>query len=89
MTSETSARDCSDIPHPRLEHRAAIEADYAMCDGHLSLCSRGALAGYLLRRWNVDASPGHALTDAGVQLALANPEVLRGVESASLAPGYR
>jgi hypothetical protein len=77
------------IPHPRLEHRAAIEADYAMCDGHLSLCSRGALAGYLLRRWNVDASLGHALTDAGVQLALANPEVLRGVESASLAPGYR
>jgi predicted DNA-binding transcriptional regulator YafY len=75
------------IPHPRLAQQAAILADYAMEDGHLCLSSRQALAGYLLRRWNVDATQDHSLNDGAIQLALANPQVLEGIESAVLAPG--
>ncbi|MDV6321304.1 WYL domain-containing protein, partial [Chromohalobacter sp. HP20-39] len=48
-------------PHPGIEHPKAIEADYGMRDGVLRIKARAALAGYVLRRWNVDASPDHRL----------------------------
>lgn len=75
-------------PHPGIQHPKAIEADYAMENGCLRIKARAALAGYVLRRWNVDASPDHRLDPAAHQLWLRNTQTLYGVESAALAPGY-
>ncbi len=76
------------IPHPRLAHRSAVEADYGMRSGALTVKCRAAVAGYALRRWGVDCSPAHLLDDGQCQLCLVNAEVLEGVDSATLAPGY-
>ena len=76
------------IPHPKLEHKNAVEADYGMRSGALVVKCRAAVAGYALRRWGVDCSPGHRLDEGQYQLCLVNPEVLQGVDSAALAPGY-
>lgn len=75
-------------PHPGIEHPKAIEADYGMEEGCLRIKARAALAGYVLRRWNVDASPDHKLDPAAHHLWLRNAQTLYGVESAALAPGY-
>ncbi|MDY0747948.1 WYL domain-containing protein [Paucibacter sp. R3-3] len=74
-------------PHPGIEHSRAIEADYGMNGGVLRIKARAALAGYVLRRWNVDASPDHRLDPATHHLWLRNSPTLYGVESAALAPG--
>ncbi|NDV13807.1 helix-turn-helix transcriptional regulator [Crenobacter caeni] len=76
------------VPHPRLGHPAVAALDYALADGRLSLPVRAVSAGYLLRRWNVDASPDAASKDPACRLWLANPDVLAGVDSAVLAPGW-
>ena len=76
------------VPHPGLEHVEAIEADYGMSCGVLRLKSRAALAGYVLRRWNVDSSSGHVLDPLSHHLWLRNRQSLYAVESAALAPGY-
>lgn len=76
------------IPHPTIRYPQAIERDYAMRDGRLKVELRAALAGYLLRRWNVDCSEGHTLQGAEYQLALANAPALYGVKNLQLAPGY-
>lgn len=75
-------------PHPGIEHPKAIEADYGMVEGVLRIKARAALAGYVLRRWNVDASPDHRLDPSSHHLWLRNAQTLYGVESAALAPGY-
>jgi len=75
------------VPHPSIEYPKAIEADYGMHDGVLRIKARAALAGYVLRRWNVDASPDHRLDPATHHLWLRNTPTLYGVESAALAPG--
>ena len=75
------------IPHPKLKHKAAIEADYGMKGGRLKVTCRAAVAGYALRRWGVDCSPGHVLSENEYQLSLLNLAVLRDVESTLLAPG--
>ena len=76
------------VPHPSIEQALAIEMDYDMLNGHLSLTCRAALVGYLLRQWQVDCSEGFRIVGQGCQLALANREVLKEVENTSLAPGY-
>ncbi len=76
------------IPHPKLAHKGAVEADYGMRSGALIVKCRAAVAGYALRRWGVDCSPGHDLIGAEFQLALASPNVLASIDSAVLAPGY-
>lgn len=75
------------VPHPDSRWREGILADYDMVDGVLRVKIRAALAGYFLRRWSVDCSPGHALDPAEHHLWLRNQETLYGVESAALAPG--
>lgn len=75
------------IPHPKLKHKAAVKADYGMKAGVLKVKCRAAVAGYALRRWGVDCSPGHSLSEADFQLALANHAAIRGIDSAALAPG--
>lgn len=76
------------VPHPGVRVPQAVEADYGMTDGALRIKARAALAGYVLRRWSVDASPDHHLDPASHHLWLRNPQTLYGVESAPLAPGY-
>lgn len=75
------------VPHPKLTQSKAIEMDYGMYDGVLSLQLRAAVAAYVLRQWQVDCSAQHTEDQQGCQLALANPEVLELIENISLAPG--
>ena len=78
------------IPHPKQDNPEAIELDYEMKDGKKVIEARAALAGYLLRKWEVDCSKdGHLHDYVGYQLALGNPQALYQVHSAKLAPGYR
>lgn len=77
------------VPHPRLERPEIIQMDYAMTDGSIRMRVRAAVAGYMLLRWSVDASPNHSLTEEQYRLWLSDPLALYGVENAKLAPGYR
>ncbi|WJG08564.1 WYL domain-containing protein [Aliiglaciecola sp. LCG003] len=76
------------VAHPSVLQPKAIHMDYAMVDGQLRLKIKAPLAAYLLRQWQVDCSVGHKFKAQGCQLALANIEVLDGLENTSLAPGY-
>lgn len=76
------------VPHPGLAYPAAIATDYGMTHGHLAMRIRAPLAGYALKRWSVDCTPGHRLSPSSYHLWLRNAEVLQGVESAILAPGF-
>lgn len=75
------------VAHPGIKFPQAVEADYGIDDGVLRLKARAALAGYVLRRWSIDASDDHSLDPASHHLWLRNPQTLYGVESAALAPG--
>ena len=77
------------VPHPRLERPEIIKMDYGMTDGLIRMRVRAAVAGYMLLRWSVDASPNHSLTEEQYRLWLSDPLALYGVENAKLAPGYR
>jgi hypothetical protein len=77
------------VPHPNnVQFPTAIEMDYGMCDGVLNLNVRAALAGYLLRRWNVDCTEGASLSGGEYQLWLRNQQTLYGAENLAIAPGY-
>lgn len=76
------------IPHPRVSHKGAIEADYGMRSGALIVSCRAAVAGYALRRWGVDCSRDHRLSANEFQLALGNHHVLASIDSSALAPGW-
>lgn len=77
------------VPHPRLGHPEIIRMDYGMADGSLRMRVRAAVAGYMLLRWSVDASPDHSLKEEQYRLWLSDPLALYGVENAKLAPGYQ
>lgn len=77
------------IPHPRLQHKQTIEKDYCMINGIKAIEVRAALAGYLLRRWNVDCSEHHSLTGDEYHLALKNVDSLSSdIDNIMLAPGF-
>ncbi|WP_237067883.1 helix-turn-helix transcriptional regulator [Microbulbifer guangxiensis] len=76
------------VPHPRLQYPETIEYEYGMQNGMLKVNIRAAVAGYVLRRWNVDCSENHALKGAEYHLWLKNRQTLYGVENLVLAPGY-
>ena len=76
------------VPHPNRPHPETIEMDYAMRDGGLKVNVRAAVAGYVLRRWNVDCTKDHKLEGAEYHLWLSNPQALYGVKNLVLAPGY-
>lgn len=77
------------VPHPsNIEYPEAIELDYSMKQGVLKLETRAALAGYILRRWNVDCSETASKNTPQYQLWLRNCLTLYGVENLHLAPGY-
>ncbi len=75
------------VPHPNIKQSKAIEMDYNMSDGMLSIQLRAAVAAYVLRQWQVDCSTNHTENYQGCQLALANLEVLELIENIYLAPG--
>lgn len=77
------------VPHPKLSHPETIEAEYVMNSGLLNLNVRAALAGYVLRKWNVDCSKEHTLAGPEYHLWLKNTPTLYGVDNLSLAPGYK
>ncbi len=68
------------IPHPRQTNPLAIEMDFAMQDGQLRLQARAALAGYLLRQWNVDCSLDRS-GDPACLLALKEPASFNQLKS--------
>ncbi|MBL4672364.1 MAG: WYL domain-containing protein [Arenicella sp.] len=77
------------IPHPTIQYKETIEGDYNMRNGALKIKLRAAVAGYVLRRWNVDCSPNHHLKGDEYHLALKNLDVLDGnVDTMVLAPGF-
>lgn len=76
------------VPHPDRKHPEVIERDYRMVDGVLKLEVRAAMAGYILRFWQVDCSSDHSVTDTGCRLWLRDPLTLYGVGSAFMALGY-
>lgn len=77
------------IPHPKnIEHPTAIKLDFGMEDGVLEVNVRAAMAGYLLRRWNVDCSESAELSGPEYQLYLQNNKTLYGAENLAIAPGY-
>jgi hypothetical protein len=78
------------IPHPSLTYKETIESDYNMKKGVLKINTRASVAGYVLRRWNVDCSTNYNLEGNEYHLALRNIEALDGsVETMTLAPGFQ
>lgn len=77
------------VPHPRLSRPEIVRMDYGMTDGSIRMRVRAAVAGYMLLRWSVDASPDHSLKEEQYRLWLSDPLALYGVENAKLAPGYQ
>lgn len=77
------------IPHPNnVQHPTAIAMDYGMLDNKMTLKVREALAGYLLRRWNVDCTQDASLSGFEYQLYLNNRGSIDGVGNLAIAPGY-
>lgn len=76
------------MAHPKLPHPETIEMDYVMQDGVLKINVRAAVAGYVLRRWNVDCTEDNSLKGAEYHLWLRNRQALYGVQNLVLAPGY-
>lgn len=77
------------VPHPaNVQHPDAIEAEYGMDGGVLKIRARAAMAGYLLRRWNVDCTEDHSLKGGEYHLWLRNRQALYGITNLVLAPGY-
>lgn len=78
------------IPHPNnVKHPTAIKLDFGMEKGMLEVNVRAAMAGYLLRRWNVDCSESGLLSGPEYQLYLQNSQTLYGAENLAIAPGYQ
>lgn len=77
------------VPHPaNVQHPDTVEAEYGMENGVLRARVRAAMAGYLMRRWNVDCTEDHSLKGAEFHLWLRNRQALYGVTNLVLAPGY-
>ena len=77
------------VPHPCLAHPEAIAIEYGMGQGVLKAKVRAAVAGYVLRRWNVDCTHDHSLSGLEHPLWLKNIVTLYGVENLAIAPGYQ
>lgn len=77
------------VPHPNLPHPKPIELNYGMTGGVLQVNVRAAVAGYVLRRWNVDCTADHHLQGKEYHLWLRNTPALYGVGNLSIAPGYQ
>ena len=77
------------IPHPSRPHPEVIAKDFGMQQGQLKVSVRGAVAGYVMRQWQVDCSPDACMRGQEIRLRLPDPATLHGAGSAALAPGYQ
>jgi len=75
------------VPHPKRPYPDTIALDYAMANGMLKLTLRAAVAGYVLRKWNVDCTEDHRLEGNEYHLWLKNRQALLDVDNLLLAPG--
>ncbi len=80
--------DLALVPHPSHKHPASVERDFGMTNGRLVVPVRAAVAGHVLRQWQVDCSQDAGLRGAEYRLRLGDLNVLASVNSAKLAPGY-
>lgn len=76
------------VPHPAHPHPKVIARDFGMRRGQLSVTLKAAMAGYVLRQWQVDCSPDARLRGPEFRLWLPDRTQLNGVVSAPLAPGF-
>lgn len=77
------------LPHPAHPHPSSIARDFGMgAPGALRVTLRAAVAGYVLRQWQVDCSPDARLREREFRLWLADTAQLNGVDNAVLAPGF-
>ena len=77
------------LPHPAHPHPSSIAHDFGMGQrGALRVSLRAAVAGYVLRQWQVDCSPDARLREREFRLWLADTAQLNGVDNAVLAPGF-
>ncbi|MEJ5126506.1 WYL domain-containing protein [Comamonas sp. MYb21] len=76
------------IPHPSRPHPEAIAKDFGMQDGKLKVSLRSAVAGYVMRQWQVDCSPDASMRGHEIRLRLAAPSELNDAGSAALSPGF-
>lgn len=77
------------LPHPAHPHPSSIARDFGMgALGALRVTLRAAVAGYVLRQWQVDCSPDARLREREFRLWLADTAQLNGVDNAVLAPGF-
>ena len=76
------------VPHPAHPHPKVIARDFGMRRGQLSVTLKAAMAGYVLRQWQVDCSPDARLNGPEFRLWLPDGAQLEGVGSAPLAPGF-
>lgn len=76
------------VPHPKLEHQAAVERDYGMSEGVLKVRMRAAVVGYALLHFGVDTTSDHSLSPSRHHLWLRNLPTLYGVENLAIAPGF-
>lgn len=76
------------VPHPSLKYPETIEQEYDMVEGKLRINARAAVAGYVLRLWNVDCTKDHSLEGPEYHLWLKNRQALYDVENLVIAPGY-
>ncbi len=76
------------VPHPDQSRPEITMRDFNMTNGALEMKLRAAIAGYMLRRWNVDCSPNHSLRGHEYRLWLKDHLTLYSVKNAVLAPGY-
>ncbi|MBA4502992.1 WYL domain-containing protein [Marinobacterium marinum] len=81
------------VPHPTLAHPETIAFEYGMTDAMMTLPVRAALAGYLLRRWNVDCTTDHSQHGPEYHLWLRNSDILcrmtdYPIPNMTLAPGF-
>lgn len=77
------------VPHPAHPHPKVIARDFGMQRGQLTVTLKAAMAGYVLRQWQVDCSPEAHLKGPEYRLWLHDPAQLDGVHSALLAPGFQ
>jgi hypothetical protein len=76
------------VPHPNLPSKDFIEKEFDMKEGVMRYKVRAAMAGYVLRLWNVDCSSDHKLKGDEYHLWLQNVSTLYEVSSLRFAPGY-
>ena len=75
-------------PHPsNIAEKKSIELDYHMINGSIEITVKKAVAGYMLRHWNVDCTENHNLDGKHFQLWLKNRNSINGIEQVILAPG--